>query len=120
MLASLWSDRERRQEVLAHLAAKGIGVEALRGPDADGVDVFDVLMNLAWNQPTRTRSEWARRVRERHHAEGCEVSCGHRRLPLRGGEKHRRSRLRGEACALVRIVGCVDDGGPGRRAPGHG
>lgn len=69
VLAQLWTDREKRHDVVASLAASGIDVEALRGTDADGVDVFDLLLNLAWNQPTRTRAERVRQVREQHHAE---------------------------------------------------
>lgn len=68
-LAAVWSARETREEALAALAAADIDVEALRGRDAAAVDPFDILVTLAWNQPTRTRSERVRRVREEHHAE---------------------------------------------------
>lgn len=67
-LAALWSARDTREAALAALAAADIDVEALRGRDAASIDPLDILLNLAWNQPTRTRSERVRRVREEHHA----------------------------------------------------
>ena len=68
-LAAVWSARETREEALTALADAGIEIEALHGRDAAAVDPFDILLHLAWNQPSRTRSERVRRVREEHHAE---------------------------------------------------
>lgn len=67
-LAGIWSDRPTRKEILSQLATEGIMVADLLGTDAD-VDPLDALMALAWDQPTRTRAERARRARERHHAD---------------------------------------------------
>jgi type I restriction enzyme R subunit len=69
-LTATWTAAETRRTVLAELAAHGVSpdelVVAAGSPD---VDLLDVLLHVAWNQPTPTRAERARRVREQHGAE---------------------------------------------------
>lgn len=68
-LARQWSRRPSRDEVLTLLEEEGIAVDALLPAGEGEVDPFDFLVQLAWDLPSRTRAERARRVRERHHAE---------------------------------------------------
>jgi type I restriction enzyme R subunit len=63
-LRARWADPEKRAEILSRLEAMGVSFEALadtaRQPDADP---FDLLCQLAWNAPLRTRRERAQRLR---------------------------------------------------------
>ncbi|WP_460824932.1 EcoAI/FtnUII family type I restriction enzme subunit R [Nostocoides australiense] len=68
-LADQWAHRPTRTDALAALAAARIDVAALLPSTEEEVDIFDMLVQLAWNVPSRTRAERARRVRERHHSE---------------------------------------------------
>ena len=60
--ASAWADPERRAEIIAKLAERGIDFDHLAEtagqPDADP---FDLLCHLAFNAPLRTRRERAQR-----------------------------------------------------------
>lgn len=73
-LAQLWADPQSRADAVARLKVAGVDEDLLSRVDADGVDPFDLLLHLAWNQPARTRAERAKRVREGHHAELAERS----------------------------------------------
>lgn len=59
-----WADPERRREIIARLAERGIDFDELarmaRQPDADPLDL---LCHLAFNTPLRTRRERAQRMR---------------------------------------------------------
>lgn len=66
-LAERWSRQPSRQDVIDALAAEGVDIsEVVGNPD---VDPLDALVQVAWNQPARTRAERARRAREAHHSE---------------------------------------------------
>ena len=60
-----WTSPERREEMIERLLQHGLDIEtlgeALGKPDADP---FDLLCNLAFQAPLRTRRERAHRVRE--------------------------------------------------------
>ncbi len=64
-LLDRWLDNERRNEIVAELAKRGIDfdglTEAAGNPDADP---FDLLCHLAFNAPLRTRRERADRLRK--------------------------------------------------------
>lgn len=68
-LATLWCSAEQRDMAVAMLREHQIDVETLAGPKGEDIDVFDLLLNVAWNQPTRTRAERVKQVRKRHHEE---------------------------------------------------
>jgi len=60
-----WADAGRRKEIIAYLEQRGINFEALAEftgqPDADP---FDLLCNVAFNAPLRSRRERAERLRK--------------------------------------------------------
>ncbi|KGN33901.1 DEAD/DEAH box helicase [Knoellia sinensis KCTC 19936] len=68
-LADRWARQPSRQEVLAELKAADIDLSDLSPTGEDGVDPLDVLMQVAWNVPARTRAERVRRAREAHHVD---------------------------------------------------
>jgi type I restriction enzyme R subunit len=72
-----WARSPGRDEIVAQLAAQGIALADLPSDHAasSDVDPLDVLLQVAWNVPARTRAERARRVREAHAAEIGELSA---------------------------------------------
>jgi type I restriction enzyme R subunit len=66
-IRSAWRDPERRAELIADLAGRGISfeqlAEAVSQPDADP---FDLLIHVAFNAPLRSRRERAEAVRREH------------------------------------------------------
>lgn len=68
-LATQWSHRPSREDVLTVLEGEGVVVDDLLPAGEGDVDPFDLLVQLAWGLPSRTRAERARRVRARHHAD---------------------------------------------------
>lgn len=66
-----WARSPGRNEIVDQLASRGIALADLPSDRAAPTDVdpLDVLLQVAWNVPTRTRAERARRVREAHAAE---------------------------------------------------
>lgn len=66
-----WARSPGRAEIESLLGAHGIALEDLTTDRAvaDDIDPLDVLLQLAWNVPTRTRAERARSVREAHSDE---------------------------------------------------
>lgn len=66
-LAAQWAQASSREMVLDALQRAGVSVEELLPPGEEQVDHLDLLVQLAWDVPARTRKERARRVRERHH-----------------------------------------------------
>lgn len=72
-----WARSPSRDEIVDELASRGIALADLpadRATHAD-VDPLDVLLQVAWNVPARTRAERARRVRETHATEIAELSA---------------------------------------------
>lgn len=66
-LATQWSRSSSRDMVRAALERSGIALDELLPAGERALDPLDLLVQLAWDVPARTRSERARRVRERHH-----------------------------------------------------
>lgn len=65
-----WSQADSRVRMRAALAASGVDLEELvAATGIADIDPLDALHHLAWNLPTRTRAERARRVREAHGSE---------------------------------------------------
>jgi type I restriction enzyme, R subunit len=64
-LRSKWTDAEEREQIVAALKERGIELshlaEVTHLPDADP---FDLLVNVAYNGPLRSRRERAERVRK--------------------------------------------------------
>jgi type I restriction enzyme R subunit len=72
-LLRAWSDPRSRAEVVTFLGASHIDPARLAGELAGAadapVDTVDQLLNLAWNLPTLTRAERARRALSPHQVE---------------------------------------------------
>lgn len=68
-LSQRWSRQPSRLELVATLREAGVELESLLPPGVEDVDPFDILMQLAWNLPARTRAERARGARESHYAD---------------------------------------------------
>ncbi|WP_285063272.1 EcoAI/FtnUII family type I restriction enzme subunit R [Frigoribacterium sp. ME-P-080] len=67
---SEWAHAESRERLRAGLVDSGVDLdEIVVTTGVPGIDPLDALHHLAWNLPTRTRSERARRVREAHDTE---------------------------------------------------
>lgn len=65
-----WAHVDTRHALIETLAEQGIEVdELLSSAGLSEGDPLDALLQLAWNQPGRTRAERVRGVRERHAAE---------------------------------------------------
>lgn len=68
-LAERWSRSPSRAEIIDALAAAGVALSDVM-PAGDGeIDPLDMLVQVAWNLPARTRAERARRAREAHYME---------------------------------------------------
>jgi type I restriction enzyme R subunit len=79
-----WAHAESRERLRSALADDGVDLgELVDATGVPGIDPLDALHHLAWNLPTRTRAERARRVREAHDAQ------------LRGREAKARAVLEG-------------------------
>ena len=65
-----WSDAERKATLLQELENQGVLIEALAEEVANsgltGLDPFDLLLHVAYNQPPLTRRERASRVKKRN------------------------------------------------------
>ncbi|WP_246197058.1 type I restriction-modification enzyme R subunit C-terminal domain-containing protein [Ornithinibacter aureus] len=68
-LAERWSQAPGRADVLAVLESAGVDVAELLPPGEVEVDVLDILLQVAWNLPARTRAERARRAVEEHRSD---------------------------------------------------
>lgn len=79
-LAGRWARKPDRDTIRAALAEVDIDLDSLEGDGGRAADPFDLLVALAWDQPTRTRAERARAVRERHHAELSAMSAAARQV----------------------------------------
>jgi len=75
-LTAQWARSLSRVEILEELSARGITLAELSaGRTPADTDPLDVLLQVAWNLPARTRSERARRVREAHAEEIAGLSA---------------------------------------------
>lgn len=65
--AARWARSPSRTEIMEELAGRGVTLAELSsGRTPADTDPLDVLLQVAWNVPARTRAERARRVREAH------------------------------------------------------
>ncbi len=64
-----WARQPSRLEVIAALREEGVDLESLLPPGVEDVDPFDILVQLAWNLPARTRVERVRGARTAHYAD---------------------------------------------------
>jgi len=64
-----WTGAERKQAVLDELAEQGVPIEVLREavPNGEGLDAFDLVAHIAFDQPTLSRRERAENVRKRNY-----------------------------------------------------
>jgi type I restriction enzyme, R subunit len=65
-----WHSADRKAALVQELEQRGVLIEALQAELAtetglQGLDPFDLLLHVAYNQPPLTRRERARRVRQR-------------------------------------------------------
>ena len=68
-LAERWSREPTRAQIIDALASAGVALAEVMPPGESEVDPLDVLVQVAWNLPVRTRAERARRARKRHQSE---------------------------------------------------
>ncbi len=61
-----WSAAERKAVLLQELEGQGVLLDALADEVGRDLDPFDLLLHVAWNQPTLTRRERANRVKKRN------------------------------------------------------
>lgn len=62
-----WNETEKKQELLAELAERGVLLEALREEVGKDMDAFDLVCHVAFDQPPLTRKERANNVRKRNY-----------------------------------------------------
>jgi len=63
----LWSASEKKEEIIAELAERGVLLEALREEVGKDLDDFDLICHIAFDQPPLTRQERANNVRKRNY-----------------------------------------------------
>ncbi|GFD74085.1 EcoAI/FtnUII family type I restriction enzme subunit R [Alteromonas marina] len=62
-----WNDTERKQTIIDELAGEGILWEALEQEVGEGIDPFDMICHVAFDQPPLTRKERANNVKKRNY-----------------------------------------------------
>jgi type I restriction enzyme R subunit len=64
-----WTEAERKQAVLDELSEQGVPMEVLREavPNGEALDAFDLVAQIAFDQPPLSRRERAENVRERNY-----------------------------------------------------
>jgi type I restriction enzyme R subunit len=64
-----WTQAERKQAVIDELQERGIALEVLKEavPRGEGIDAFDLIAHIAFDQPPLTRKERANNVRKRNY-----------------------------------------------------
>lgn len=62
-----WSDTNKKKELFAELAERGVLLEALREEVGKDMDAFDLVCHVAFDQPALTRKERANEVRKRNY-----------------------------------------------------
>jgi type I restriction enzyme R subunit len=61
-----WNDAERKQVILAELAAKGVFLDELAEQVGRDYDAFDLICHVAFDAPPLTRKERAEKVKKRN------------------------------------------------------
>ena len=61
-----WSDADRKAALIEELEAEGVLFDALAEEVSRELDPFDLLLHVAYNQPTLSRRERANRVKKRN------------------------------------------------------
>lgn len=62
-----WNETERKQTIIDELAGEGILWEALEQEVGEGIDPFDMICHVAFDQPPLTRKERANNVKKRNY-----------------------------------------------------
>lgn len=62
-----WSDADKKQAIIAELAAEGVFFEELSREVGLDCDPFDLICHIAWDVPPLTRRERAREVKKRSY-----------------------------------------------------
>ena len=62
-----WSDADKKQAVIAELAAEGVFFEELAQEVGRDCDPFDLICHIVWDVPPLTRKERAREVKKRNY-----------------------------------------------------
>ncbi|MCC2616174.1 DEAD/DEAH box helicase family protein [Aestuariibacter halophilus] len=62
-----WNASERKQTIIDELAGEGIIWEALEQEVGEGIDPFDMICHVAFDQPPLTRKERANNVKKRNY-----------------------------------------------------
>lgn len=71
-----WSDADKKQAIIAELAAEGVFFEELAQEVGRDCDPFDLLCHIVWDVPPLTRRERAREVKKRNYFNKyCEKAC---------------------------------------------
>lgn len=63
----MWSASEKKEEIIAELAERGVLLEALREEVGKDLDDFDLICHIAFDKPPLTRQERANNVRKRNY-----------------------------------------------------
>jgi type I restriction enzyme R subunit len=61
-----WNHAERKAVLIEELERQGVFIDALAAEVGQDLDPFDLLLHVAYNQPTLTRRERANRVKKRN------------------------------------------------------
>jgi type I restriction enzyme R subunit len=61
-----WRDAERKQVIVEELASRGVFLDELAEQVGKGLDPFDLICHVAFDQPPLTRRERAERVKKRN------------------------------------------------------
>ena len=61
-----WNHAERKAVLMEELERQGVFIDALAAEVGQDLDPFDLLLHVAYNQPTLTRRERANRVKKRN------------------------------------------------------
>lgn len=62
-----WNETERKQTIIDELAGEGILWDALEQEVGEGIDPFDMICHVAFDQPPLTRKERANNVKKRNY-----------------------------------------------------
>ncbi|SER19044.1 EcoAI/FtnUII family type I restriction enzme subunit R [Neolewinella agarilytica] len=62
-----WNDAEKKADLIADLADRGVLIEALREDVGQDLDPFDLICHVAYDQPPLTRKERAGNVRKSNY-----------------------------------------------------
>lgn len=62
-----WNDADKKADLIADLADRGVLIEALREDVGQDLDPFDLICHIAYDQPPLTRKQRAGNVRQRNY-----------------------------------------------------